>query len=60
MSTIAFDQSVKTKALAGRLPSVIGAGLLGFVLIWGAAFAPQAAVHNAAHDGRHVVSAPCH
>lgn len=60
MSTIAFDRIDKGRSLVAHLPSVAGAAVLGLVLIWGAAFAPQAAVHNAAHDGRHVVAAPCH
>ena len=43
-----------------RLTAAVSALLLGGAIVWGALFAPQAAVHNAAHDGRHVVAAPCH
>ncbi|MHB8471984.1 MAG: CbtB domain-containing protein [Gammaproteobacteria bacterium] len=40
-------------------PGVL-AMLLGGVLIYGAGFAVTDAVHNAAHDGRHSASFPCH
>lgn len=33
---------------------------LGAVLVLFTAFAPLSAVHNAAHDTRHAVVAPCH
>ena len=41
------------------LPSLLAAGL-GMVLLYGAAFAETAALHNAAHDGRHSAGFPCH
>lgn len=34
--------------------------LLGMVILYGAGFASSAAVHNAAHDGRHAQGFPCH
>ncbi len=40
-------------------PGVL-AVLLGVVLIYGAGFAATDALHNAAHDGRHSASFPCH
>lgn len=40
-------------------PGVL-AMLLGAVLIYGAGFAVTDALHNAAHDGRHSASFPCH
>lgn len=41
------------------LPAML-AGSLGLVLLYGAAFAETAALHNAAHDGRHSAGFPCH
>lgn len=54
-STTAVSVSTTT-----RITAALSALLLGGAIVWGALFAPQAAVHNAAHDGRHVVAAPCH
>lgn len=34
--------------------------LLGFVILYGAAFVQTSAVHNAAHDMRHSQGFPCH
>jgi cobalt transporter subunit CbtB len=41
------------------LPSML-AGLLGLALLYAAGFAETAQLHNAAHDGRHSASFPCH
>lgn len=49
-----------TSPLAARLPAVIAALTLGAVIIYGALFAQLPQFHSAAHDGRHVFSAPCH
>jgi cobalt transporter subunit CbtB len=43
-----------------KLPAVGFALLLGLFLFLGVGFASPAAIHNAAHDGRHVFSFPCH
>ena len=40
--------------------SYAGGILLGAALIFVAGFAPQDAVHNAAHDTRHSTGFPCH
>ena len=34
--------------------------LLGAVILYGVGFANSAAVHNAAHDVRHIQAFPCH
>lgn len=60
MSTLAENGIVLSKASTARFFAATMAMLLGAVIVWGAAFAPQAAVHNAAHDGRHVAATPCH
>ena len=41
------------------LPAML-AGMLGFALLYAAGFAETAQLHNAAHDGRHSASFPCH
>lgn len=45
----------KDKILPG-----MSAAILGLVLLYAAGFAETAALHNAAHDGRHSASFPCH
>jgi len=45
----------KAKAL-----QLVGALLLGGVILYGAGFLETSAVHNAAHDTRHAVGFPCH
>ncbi len=39
---------------------VLGATLLGIVMLYGVGFAPMDVAHNAAHDTRHAVAFPCH
>jgi cobalt transporter subunit CbtB len=46
-------------SIARRLPA-LGAIALGLVLIYGVGFAQPSMLHNAAHDGRHAFSFPCH
>jgi cobalt transporter subunit CbtB len=54
------DAQSRSDALKDRiLPSLL-AGALGLVLLYGAGFAETAQLHNAAHDGRHSASFPCH
>jgi cobalt transporter subunit CbtB len=40
-------------------PALLAAGM-GLVLLYASGFAESAALHNAAHDGRHSASFPCH
>jgi cobalt transporter subunit CbtB len=40
-------------------PALLAAGM-GLVLLYTSGFAESAALHNAAHDGRHSASFPCH
>jgi len=54
------DNLAHTSPLAARLPAVFAALTLGAVIVYGALFAQLPQLHNAAHDGRHVFSAPCH
>jgi cobalt transporter subunit CbtB len=39
---------------------IVGAVLLGTIILYGAGFVNTAAVHNAAHDTRHSQGFPCH
>lgn len=39
---------------------IVGAVLLGTIILYGAGFINTAAVHNAAHDTRHSQGFPCH
>lgn len=39
---------------------LLGAVLLGTIILYGAGFVNTAAVHNAAHDTRHSQGFPCH
>ncbi|WP_411883196.1 CbtB domain-containing protein [Polaromonas sp. YR568] len=42
------------------LRPLLGAAALGFVVLYGVAFAESPLAHNAAHDVRHVTVKPCH
>ncbi|PPK75023.1 cobalt transporter subunit CbtB [Methylobacter tundripaludum] len=53
--TQARSEVLKDKILPAML-----AGMLGFSLLYAAGFAETAQLHNAAHDGRHSASFPCH
>jgi len=39
---------------------ILGAFMLGFLVMFGVGFLPMDAVHNAAHDTRHSFAFPCH
>lgn len=52
--------SALTGTGAKALPAGLAAILLGAFLLLGVGFAHPDAIHNAAHDGRHAVSFPCH
>jgi len=42
------------------LRAILGAAILGFAILLTTGFAYPAAMHDAAHDTRHVVGFPCH
>lgn len=50
----------RSEALKDRILPAMLAGALGLVLLYAAGFAETAQLHNAAHDGRHSASFPCH
>jgi cobalt transporter subunit CbtB len=43
-----------------RVWPAAAAAMLGLVLIFGVGFAGPSAIHNAAHDARHIHAFPCH
>ena len=45
---------------SARIATVAFALLLGSLMIYGVAFSPIAAAHNATHDTRHSFGLPCH
>jgi cobalt transporter subunit CbtB len=46
--------------LSARLTAAVMAALFGVLILYGVGFAQPEALHNAAHDGRHAFSFPCH
>lgn len=52
-----------TAVAQARTTQVLQAGfaaLLGIALFIGVAFSHPSVIHNAAHDSRHGIAAPCH
>ncbi|MGZ5585333.1 MAG: CbtB domain-containing protein [Methylobacter sp.] len=48
------------EVLKDRIMPAMLAGMLGLMLLYTAGFAETGQLHNAAHDGRHSASFPCH
>ena len=48
------------EALSNSLFPALLAAALGLTLLYAAGFSDIAPLHNAAHDGRHSASFPCH
>ncbi len=55
-------QSVASPRLRGStmVGSLVGAMLLGAVIVFAAGFSNSSVAHNAAHDMRHANAFPCH
>ena len=51
---------IRSEVLKDRILPAMLAGMLGLGLLYAAGFAEAAQLHNAAHDGRHSASFPCH
>lgn len=58
--TTTTGAAIGSSRKASTLLQVGLAAFLGIFLVWGVGFSPLAAVHNAAHDARHVNGFPCH
>jgi len=62
-SPISLEQTTvptQATALKEQMLSAVLAGALGLLIIYAAGFAEASPLHNAAHDGRHSASFPCH
>ncbi|MBJ7312494.1 CbtB domain-containing protein [Rugamonas sp. CCM 8940] len=49
-----------TSVAKDKVMPALFASALAVALLYGAAFSPMEALHNAAHDGRHSAGFPCH
>lgn len=54
------NTQTRSEVLKDRILPAMLAGILGLGLVYAAGFAETAQLHNAAHDGRHSASFPCH
>lgn len=54
------NSAVLSLSPSQRIATAAFAGVLGFMLFYVAAFANADVLHNAAHDTRHAIVAPCH
>lgn len=50
----------RPEVLSNSLFPALLAAVLGLALLYAAGFSDIAPLHNAAHDGRHSASFPCH
>ncbi len=57
--TQSFEKRIETAAVTRIGPALL-ALLFGGFLVLGVGFAKPAAIHDAAHDGRHALAFPCH
>jgi len=60
MNTIANILDFSSSQLRERLMGAFLAIGLGLLILFVTGFVPIEAIHNTAHDGRHVFSFPCH
>jgi len=54
------NTQTRSEILKDKILPAMLAGMLGLALLYAAGFAETAQLHNAAHDGRHSASFPCH
>ena len=47
-------------AVSSKTGTIIASVFLGAFFVYVVSFSPVEAIHNAAHDTRHSVTAPCH
>lgn len=60
LRVIGASSTAPAVATAGRGLAAVLVLCFALVLLYAAAFAPAAALHDAAHDSRHGLSFPCH
>lgn len=51
---------ISTSQVSATTKALMGALLLGVVMVFATGFSSTSAVHNAAHDMRHTNAFPCH
>jgi len=54
------SESAPVSITVSRTLQLVGAFMLGAIIMYGVGFVNTAAVHNAAHDMRHSQGFPCH
>ena len=59
-TAVTAKQTVATPVSTSKPLQLIGAFLLGAMIVYAAGFVNTSAVHNAAHDMRHSQGFPCH
>lgn len=52
--------SAVAPAASSKTATVLAAALLGALFVYVVGFLPAQAMHDAAHDTRHAITAPCH
>lgn len=60
MQHLALNQAAADRRAIPTALQIAAAALLGLVMVYAAGFSTSAIAHNAAHDGRHSHSFPCH
>ncbi len=54
------SQNAATVSADAKSAQVLGAALLGLMVLMAVGFAPVEVIHNATHDTRHSSGFPCH
>jgi cobalt transporter subunit CbtB len=60
MQAQSITQTNQRSLTLSRPLQLVGAVLLGTIILYGAGFVNTAVAHNAAHDTRHSQGFPCH
>ena len=55
-----INQSAAGVSAQEKATQVLGAALLGLMVLMAVGFAPVEVIHNATHDTRHSTGFPCH
>jgi len=58
--TSSIKQNAISVSTHAKTSQVLGAALLGLMVLMAVGFAPIEVIHNATHDTRHSTGFPCH
>jgi len=58
--TSSINESAISTSSNTKTSQVLGAALLGLMVLMAVGFAPIEVIHNATHDTRHSTGFPCH